>query len=128
MRIFILTVVCLALAAPAFAGIYKWKDKNGKIHFTDSLNKVPLDQRSKKRVREIEPAREFRSGGSNHLPTALPPAAQHHIKAKKEGSKNKNSRIGKYKSPTTGDYKMPTTRKYKMPGTRRHKMSGTGKF
>ena len=128
MRIFILAVVCLALAAPASAGVYKWKDKNGKTHFTDSLNKVPLDQRSKKRIKEIKPAREFNSSGSDHIPKALPPKAKHHIKAKKEGSKNKNSKIGEYKSPTTGQYKMPTTRSYKMPGTRRHKMSGIGKF
>jgi len=77
MRIFVLTVICLALTAPAFAGIYKWKDKNGKMHFTDSLNKVPLDQRSKKRVREIEPVIESSAGGSNNLPKVSPGSSKH---------------------------------------------------
>jgi len=85
MRIFIITIVCLALAAPAFAGIYKWKDKNGKMHFTDSLNKVPLDQRNKKRVRKMESY----EASPNNPPTAAPK----HMGAKPDDSHNKGTGI-----------------------------------
>lgn len=34
---------------PAEAKVYKYKDENGKIHFTDSLNKIPFKYRPKKR-------------------------------------------------------------------------------
>jgi hypothetical protein len=86
MRIFVITVVCLALAAPAFAGLYKWTDENGKIHFTDSLSKVPLDQRDKKHIKRMKSSK----GGKNNLPTALPPVpARKHLGTKKVGSGNK---------------------------------------
>lgn len=81
MRIFMITVVALALAAPAFAGIYKWKDKNGKIHFTDSLNKVPLEHRNKKRIRKME---SIKADSSN--PPSSAPAAPKHLGVKQEGS------------------------------------------
>lgn len=61
MRIFIITILCLVLAAPASAGLYKWKDKEGKIHFTDSINKVPLNLRSKKQVKKMPPSRLIKS-------------------------------------------------------------------
>ena len=57
MRVFLITVICLALASPAFAGLYKWTDKEGKIHFSDNLNKVPLDQRNKKHIKKNESPR-----------------------------------------------------------------------
>lgn len=91
MRIFIITLFCLALAAPAFAGMYKWTDKNGKVHFTDSMNQVPLDQRNKKQIQKLRSTR----GGKNNLPTAVPhPSAPKHLGAKKDGS-NSNSGIDK---------------------------------
>ena len=69
MRIFIITVICLALASPAFAGLYKWVDKDGKVHFTDSLSKVPLDQRNKKHIKKMKS-----SQGDANSPAAAAPA------------------------------------------------------
>ena len=87
MRVFLITVICLVLASPAFAGMYKWTDKEGKIHFSDNLTEVPLDQRKKKHIRKMK-SRSIE--GQSNLPTAAPaPAAPKHLGAKKEGSDNK---------------------------------------
>ncbi len=85
MRIFIVTVICLALAAPASAGLYKWKDENGKIHFTDDPSQIPLDYRNKKDMKKMLSSK---GGGKSNLPSASPPARKH-LGAKKEGSGNK---------------------------------------
>lgn len=42
-------LISTLLVNPADAKIYKWKDENGKTHFTDSLNKIPFKYRPKKR-------------------------------------------------------------------------------
>ncbi|NIQ03510.1 MAG: DUF4124 domain-containing protein, partial [Nitrospinaceae bacterium] len=39
-------VVFGLLQASALAGIYKWKDDQGKLHFTDSKSKVPMKYRN----------------------------------------------------------------------------------
>ncbi len=39
--------VVLVFAAPTHSAIYKWKDENGKIHFTDSPSKIPPQYRKK---------------------------------------------------------------------------------
>ena len=93
MRIFMITIVCLALAAPAFAGMYKWTDKNGKIHFTDSLNKVPVDQRTKRHIRKMKTSADY-SGGESNLPTASP-ASSSHMGANKEDSSGKSGGVDK---------------------------------
>ena len=43
--IFIL-IFCI-LASPVYGAIYKWEDKEGLVHFTDDLSKVPPDDRDK---------------------------------------------------------------------------------
>ncbi len=53
MRILIITVICLALAVPASAGLYKWTDTDGKIHFTNDPSQIPLDQRNKKDMKKL---------------------------------------------------------------------------
>jgi hypothetical protein len=93
MRVFIITVICLALASPAFAGLYKWTDKNGKIHFSDSLKDVPLDQRNKKHIKKMK---STRGGGKSNLPTAAP-VKRKHLGAKKKGSRSKDGGVDKQK-------------------------------
>ncbi len=63
MRIFMISLVCLALATPASAGMYKWKDKDGKIYFTDNISQVPADQRPRKHIRKKQSTEK----GSNSL-------------------------------------------------------------
>ena len=94
MRIFIITVICLALASPAFAGLYKWTDKDGKIHFSDSLKDVPLDQRNKKHITKMK---SIRRGTTTSSATAPAPAAPKHLKAKKENPMNRDTGIDKQK-------------------------------
>ena len=96
MRIFVITVICLALASPAFAGLYKWTDKKGKIHFSDSLKDVPLDQRNKKHIRKMKSTR----GGKSNPPSAAAPAAapaRKHLGAKKESSQGTDGGVDKQK-------------------------------
>jgi hypothetical protein len=95
MRIFFITVVCLALVAPAFGGLYKWTDKDGKIHFTDNPSQIPLDYRNKKHIKKMK----SRKGGHNKLPSAspVPAPATKHLGAKKGGSHNKDTGVDKQK-------------------------------
>ncbi|MCH8932114.1 MAG: DUF4124 domain-containing protein [Nitrospinae bacterium] len=53
MRILIITVICLALASPASAGLYKWTDTDGKVHYTNDPSQIPLDQRNKKDMKKL---------------------------------------------------------------------------
>lgn len=95
MRIFIITVICLALASPAFAGLYKWTDENGKMHFSDSLKDVPLDQRNKKHIKKMKSTPR----GEGNLPAAAhkPAPARKHLGAKKGGSNSPNGGVDKKK-------------------------------
>src|SRR5210317_104553 len=83
MRIFVVTIFCLALASPAFAGLYKWTDKEGKIHFSDNLSEVPLDQRNKKHIRKMKSSK---GGHSSTSFTSEPAPKKKHLGAKKDGS------------------------------------------
>ncbi len=42
-RYFFLIPVFILLTAPASAQIYKYRDQNGMMHYTDSLSDIPLD-------------------------------------------------------------------------------------
>lgn len=94
MRVSIITVICLALAlaAPAFARMYKWTDKDGKIHFSDNLNRVPLDQRNKKYIKKMKSSK---GAGKSSIQTTRPPAppARKHLGKTKEGSGSKDTGI-----------------------------------
>lgn len=60
MRILVITVFCLALAAPVSAGMYKWTDEKGKIHFTDNPSRIPADSRNKKSMKKMKPSNLIR--------------------------------------------------------------------
>jgi hypothetical protein len=92
MRIFVITVFCLALASPAFAGLYKWTDKEGKIHFSDNLSEVPLDQRNKKHIKKMKSSK----GGRSTTPyTPAPAPKRKHLGAKKDGASSGGTGVDK---------------------------------
>ncbi|MBW2410990.1 MAG: DUF4124 domain-containing protein [Deltaproteobacteria bacterium] len=91
MRIMLITVVCLALAAPASAGLYKWKDADGKIHFTDDPSKIPLDNRNKKDMKKLSSSK----GGKSNLPSAKP--APKYLGTKKENLPGRDTGTDKQK-------------------------------
>jgi hypothetical protein len=93
MQIFVITVICLVLAAPASAGLYKWKDENGKTHFTDDPSRIPLDNRNKKDMKKMQSSTS--KGVKNNLPSAAPAPARKHLGAKKEGSNSKGTGVDK---------------------------------
>jgi clan AA aspartic protease (TIGR02281 family) len=49
-------LVVLMLASPSHSAIYKWKDENGKTHFTDSLSKIPPQFRKKGELKTMKGA------------------------------------------------------------------------
>ena len=51
-------VFALIWFADADAAIYKWKDENGKTHFTDNPTKVPEEFRDKPFIKGPQPQRE----------------------------------------------------------------------
>ena len=73
-------LVFLVLASPSHSAIYKWKDKNGKTHFTDSLSKIPPEYRKKGDLKDIKgetvKSSSFRKSASKKKPKT------HIIKAK----------------------------------------------
>jgi len=89
MRIFIITVICLALAAPAWAGMYKWTDKDGKIHFTDNPSRIPVDSRNKKSMKKMKASKAIKQSSSSSSP------ASRHSAAKSEGPQSGSSGVDK---------------------------------
>ena len=47
-------LVVLMLASPSHSAIYKWKDENGKTHFTDNLSKIPPQYRKKDELKTMK--------------------------------------------------------------------------
>lgn len=70
MRILIVIVALTILfAGYARADLYHWKDKNGVVHITDSLENVPKEYRDRVTVRKTPPA-------SQSVETNAPEAAR----------------------------------------------------
>ena len=63
-------LLALALAAPATAKIYKWRDADGKLHFSDSPDNVPVEVLN-------DDSKEYRPDESrvNLVPTAPRPSS-----------------------------------------------------
>ena len=93
MRILIITVICLMLAVPASAGLYKWTDKNGKVHFTNDPSQIPLDQRNKKDMKKLTSSPREDSKPAAPA-TQKPPPVRKKIKAlKKQGTELDTDRV-----------------------------------
>jgi len=43
----------LLTQTPVWAGVYKWQDDQGKVHFTNDKSSIPLQYRTKKQVKII---------------------------------------------------------------------------
>ncbi len=41
LQLLLILILVLILSQVSFADMYQWKDEQGKIHFTDSIKKVP---------------------------------------------------------------------------------------
>ena len=59
-------------AGPAWAVLYKWKDENGRKHFTDDITKVPLEHRphhtnKKQKIKKPETSlgKNLKKGGTS---------------------------------------------------------------
>jgi len=60
-------------AASSHSAIYKWKDDNGKIHFTDNPSKIPPQYRKKDELKTFKGAPTAPSKPvKSTLPTILP--------------------------------------------------------
>lgn len=69
------------LASPSHSAIYKWKDENGKVHFTDNLSKIPPQYRKKGELKTMKGAPAEPSESVKLVPPKKRSAA-HVIKAK----------------------------------------------
>ncbi len=49
-------LVVFIFAAPSHSTIYKWKDGDGKIHFTDDASKIPAEYRKKDELKTMDGA------------------------------------------------------------------------
>jgi hypothetical protein len=68
-----LVVICvLALAAPAFSEIYRWKDQNGVEHFTTHLADVPPSQRDLAKARAAVKSGSLQRVETTARPTPTP--------------------------------------------------------
>lgn len=68
-------LVVFAGAAPAGAEIYRWTDSDGRLHFTESLEQVPPDQRDAAQRRLGRPTeREVQTYSAPSRPAARAPS------------------------------------------------------
>ncbi len=73
MRIFIMSIGIMVMAAAAFADTFEWTDSQGGIHFTDNIDKVPAKYRDKAQKVDIQPIIQ---GEEKTAPTPATPAIQ----------------------------------------------------
>jgi hypothetical protein len=64
--------------------IYKWKDENGKIHFTDNPALIPRDRQAEVEIIEERKERRSEDQIKSNLPT--PPRSDHLVNGAKEDS------------------------------------------
>ncbi len=88
-----MTAICLVLTAPVSAGLYKWVDKDGKVHFTDDRSQIPLDNRNKKDMKKMEPGKAIKQSPK----PAAPSPARKHLGAKKKSTPSRDAGIDKKK-------------------------------
>lgn len=69
--------LCLLLAVPASAQIYRWVDGSGKMHFTQDLAQVPLAYRAEAKERAENPGK-----AAAEIQTYNPPAPQTRAKSR----------------------------------------------
>lgn len=86
MRTFVLTCVCLIIAAlPVHAKIYKWTDRTGKVHFSDNMGAVPPEYREQTQEQNSRPPASRQS--THEIPYSpprsssdtRPPVGKHHL-------------------------------------------------
>ena len=75
LAVFLLFFWVLIYTQKGHAELFKWVDNNGTIHFTDDLNQVPMDQRSKAE-KEGEQTKENLKDKINVVPETYSPALQ----------------------------------------------------
>lgn len=83
MKVFLIIglALCWVLAsAPADAKIYKWKDENGKTHFTNDPTKVPKAENT-----EVETSQELMAPPASVAKPDLPQTNEEPSTEKKEG-------------------------------------------
>lgn len=86
MRTFILTCVCLMIAAVSVrAKIYKWTDRNGKVHFSDNKGAVPSEYLEQAQEQSSHPpaarqsTQEIPYSPSRSSSGTQPTTAQHYL-------------------------------------------------
>jgi hypothetical protein len=55
MRVFILLIGIMVMAAAARADTFEWSDSQGGVHFTDDFDNIPARYKSKARKVDVEP-------------------------------------------------------------------------
>ena len=62
-----ITITVLWSAQLAYAGLFKWTDDTGKMHYTDDKGKIPLKYRTKTKIKKLRTLNERSSnqGGSS---------------------------------------------------------------
>lgn len=68
-------VILLLALAPAYAGIYKWVDRNGRVHFTDTIASIPPEYRDhiEEKVSLLPTPPRVTSERPARAPTPAPP-------------------------------------------------------
>jgi clan AA aspartic protease (TIGR02281 family) len=86
MRTFILTCVCLIIAAASVhAKIYKWTDRSGKVHYTDNKGAVPTEYLEQAQEQSSQPpaarpsTHEIPYSSPRSSPNTPPPSGQHYL-------------------------------------------------
>jgi len=70
------TLTLAAFAAPAEAEIYRWTDAEGRLHFTEQLDRVPVAQRAEAEAHAKRSPRQLNRSSGAGAPAAQGPGAR----------------------------------------------------
>ncbi len=103
-KLLVFTVLLLLFAPYAFADLYQWQDKEGVIHITNDMNKVPEQYQDK--VKVFKTTQQPQAPAQVPAPAPTPGAPEestglygdHSLEWWKESFNNKNQEIGELQS------------------------------
>lgn len=77
-RLALALMLMLLTASSAYAELYEWKDKDGVIHLTDDLGKVPVSERARVRTHAATPKKALEEAPPPSAPDQppLPPSPE----------------------------------------------------
>ena len=87
---FFTLLLFLVWILPAWGAVYKWKDENGRVHFTDNITQVPPEQRPRQPSKKPKPRKKTEEPEvKNPWKTTRKPAMKKNLSRQQQEIRNK---------------------------------------